>query len=275
MQELDKNNILFICIENVARSQMAEGFAKQYVSKTIGIFSAGINPSSNIHPMAVDTMRTYDIDISHQKPKSIEDIANFRFDLIITLCQQAMENCPTFAGSPTVVHWNLPDPAKVQGSDSQIKKAFADSAAKIRSLVSDLFQRGYLDAFLQQKITMDSILNSLSDGIVAHDLKRKIFYFSENAAKLTGLSPSSVIGKDCHDVFQPRLCGDNCSFCNEDFISDLQPKNYETVFYDTKGIRKELEISVLPLKGLDDNLKGVLASLQDATYRKSLDDIEL
>jgi len=271
MQESILKNLLFICTENSARSQMAEGFAKHLAPKNLGIYSAGINPSSAIHPMAVEAMKFYEIDISGQQANTIDDFRDRPFDLVIALCKNSRETCGMFPGSPTTIHWDLGDPARVQGGDTQLKEAFASTAKRIRTLVFDFFHRGYFEAFVHQKTTMDRILNSLTDGIIAHDLKRKIFYFSDNAAKLTGLSPAQVIGKDCHEVFQPRLCGDNCSFCNGDTISDFQAMNYETVFYDSKGIRKEIEMSVLPLIDFDDNMTGVIASLSDATYKKILE----
>ncbi len=250
---------------------MAEGFAREFAPHHIGVFSAGIHPGLSIHPRAVEAMKSYNIDISHQHPKKIDDLAEYRFDLIITLCKHAKENCPSFAGSPAVVHWDLNDPAAIQGTDAEIKEAFAGTANEIRSLISDLFNKGYFNALVQQKTNMDSILNSLPEGIIAHDLQRKIFYFSDKAATLTGFSPSNVIGRDCQEVFNPRLCGSNCSFCDNATIPELQPKIYETVFYDAKGLRKELEVSFLPLNDFDDNVKGVIASLKDITYKKSLE----
>lgn len=271
MQEIQKNNILFICIENSSHSQIAEAFAREFAPKNIGIFSAGINPSLRIHPKALEAMKSCGIDISHQRPKKIDDLSDYRFNLIVTLCKNAKNNCPIFTGSPAVVHWDLKDPATAQGTDEEMKEAFAGIAKEIRALVSDLFNKGYFNAFVQQKTNTDSILNSLSDGIIAHDLQRKIFYFSENAANLTGFSLSNVIGRDCHEVFNPRLCGSNCSFCDNDNFPEFQLKTYETVFYDAKGLRKELEVSIVPLKDFDEKVKGVIASLRDATYEKSLE----
>jgi PAS domain S-box-containing protein len=271
MQEIKKNIILFLCTENAARSQMAEGFAKKIAPKDIGIFSAGTHPSLNLHPNAVEVMKAHEIDIQTQYPKKIDDLGNCYFDLIITLCQEAKETCPTFAGSPTIVHWDLSDPAAIKGTEDQIKEAFSKTALKIKALIFDLFNRGYFNAFVQQKSNMDRILNSLSDGIIAHDLQRKIFYFSDTAAKLTGFSSSSVIGRDCHEVFNPRLCGPGCSFCDNDDIVEFKPKSYETIFHDTKGIRKDLEVSVLPLKDYDGKIKGVISLLRDTTYKKSLE----
>jgi PAS domain S-box-containing protein len=137
-------------------------------------------------------------------------------------------------------------------------------------MVQDLFKLGYFDAIATQQSNLDNILNSLADATIAHDLNRKIFFFSDGAAKLTGISPVNAIGKDCHDIFSPRLCGKECSFCGEG-ESDFTEKQYGTVYHDSDGIRKELDVTVIPVTNVEGKMHGVMASLSDTTVLKSLE----
>ena len=266
-----KRSILFICTENSARSQMAEGFAKQLAPDGVQIFSAGTNPAQSINEFAIEVMKEHDIDISNQTPKRISDLKDYKFDLSITLCVSAQESCPILAGLPAVVHWDLEDPAAVQGGREAKRKAFKNTASIIRNLVHDLFHRGYFEAFSSQKQNRERILNNLPEGIIAHDLDRKIFFFSEGAERLTGLSAAEVIGNDCHDVFKPNLCGENCSFCDgSDLTPGFQKKRYSTIIPEMNKIRKELDVTIVSLLDENGKAQGVVASLRDKTELKRI-----
>ncbi len=104
----------FICVGNSCRSQMAEGYAKYFVSmskKNVIIYSAGLNPSDKIHPLAIEVMKEDGIDISNQKPKSLEDIPLNELNFYITLCGEENESCPNIPGLKTI-HFGVEDPAK-------------------------------------------------------------------------------------------------------------------------------------------------------------------
>jgi len=148
---MNRKSLLFICTENSARSQMAEGFAKMMSPGDVFIYSAGTHPVPGTYELAVSTMNEHGIDISRQKPKKISELKKYRFGLVITLCASARENCPPLAGSPSIVHWNLDDPAAATGDKNKIKKAFLKCANEIKRLVSDLFNKGYFEAFTAQK----------------------------------------------------------------------------------------------------------------------------
>jgi PAS domain S-box-containing protein len=124
-------------------------------------------------------------------------------------------------------------------------------------------KHGYVNAFTEVKSNTDNILNSLSEGIFAHDLERRIFYFSTRASELTGLSAEDVMGRDCHDVFEGGLCSENCSFCGGGTINPFDRKHYPISFSDKKGRRKECDLTVVPLKDEEGKIYGVAASLRD------------
>ena len=106
------SRILFLCVANSARSQMAEGLARHALGPGVVIQSAGSSPS-RVHPLAIQAMAEIGIDISGQHSKSVDSIDPSSVDLVITLC--AEEVCPVFLGMAERRHWPLPDPAALPG----------------------------------------------------------------------------------------------------------------------------------------------------------------
>ena len=118
-------NILFLCVGNSARSQIAEGLAKEMFSEKFNIKSAGSKPSGFIHNGAIKTMNEIGIDISSQTSKSIQDIDDKfleNLDFVITLC--AEEVCPVLKNNAKRIYWPNPDPAIEAVNMNQEKKLF-------------------------------------------------------------------------------------------------------------------------------------------------------
>ncbi len=109
------SGILFLCVANSARSQMAEGIARHLAPKGVRVFSAGSAPS-RVHPLAVQALAEIGIDISGQYSKGIDAVRPEEVDAVITLC--ADEVCPVWLADAIRVHWGLPDPAEVQSDDA-------------------------------------------------------------------------------------------------------------------------------------------------------------
>lgn len=118
--------VLFLCTENSARSQMAEGLLRHLGGDRLQVFSAGTAPT-RIHPNAIRVMAEKGIDIQAQRSKSVDEFQDRQFDYVITVCDRARENCPTFPGGTTFVHWSLPDPAVVADEAAQ-RDAFERTA---------------------------------------------------------------------------------------------------------------------------------------------------
>jgi protein-tyrosine-phosphatase len=104
-------HVLFLCVANSARSQMAEGIARALAPAGVRVSSAGSEPSS-VRPEAVEVLREIGIDISHHRSKGTDQV-DASVDAVITLC--AEEVCPVWLGRARRVHWGLPDPAAVTG----------------------------------------------------------------------------------------------------------------------------------------------------------------
>jgi arsenate reductase len=115
------NGILFLCVANSARSQMAEGIARSIVPAGTKVWSAGSRPTS-VRPEAVAVLSEIGIDISHQRSRAVAEVPAAEVDTVITLC--AEEECPLFLGEAARLHWGLPDPAAVAGPDTARLDAF-------------------------------------------------------------------------------------------------------------------------------------------------------
>lgn len=101
-------SLLFLCVANSARSQMAEGLARRLFGETVRVQSAGSNPT-RVHPLAIEVMAEVGIDIAGHTSKSVDTIDPAAVDTVITLC--AEEVCPVFLGQAERLHWPIPDPA--------------------------------------------------------------------------------------------------------------------------------------------------------------------
>lgn len=104
--------ILFLCVANSARSQMAEGLARALLGDRAEVMSAGSAPRQ-VHPLAVQALAELGIDIAHHQSKNVDTVDPAAVDMVITLC--ADEVCPVFLGRAKRLHWPLPDPAAVTG----------------------------------------------------------------------------------------------------------------------------------------------------------------
>ena len=116
--------ILILCTGNSCRSQMAEGFLKDF-DENLEVFSAGTKPSHEVHPKAIQVMQELGIDISKNLPENVDIYLNQAFDYVITVCGGAKETCPTFNGKvANHLHIGFEDPADATGIEDEILKEF-------------------------------------------------------------------------------------------------------------------------------------------------------
>jgi len=119
----NKLRVLILCTGNSARSQMAEGLLRHLGGTRYEVFSAGTKPAG-VNPLAIEAMREVGIDISTQRSKSVAEFAGQEFAAVITVCDNAAEECPIFPGAPQRAHWSLTDPAAVFGTEQEKLGAF-------------------------------------------------------------------------------------------------------------------------------------------------------
>lgn len=107
----DKYRVLVLCTGNSARSQMAEGLINAQLADRFTAFSAGTHPAGYVHPQAIEALREIGIDITRQRSKSAVEFQQAPFEIVITVCADAAENCPVWLGAGQRVHIGFPDPA--------------------------------------------------------------------------------------------------------------------------------------------------------------------
>ena len=119
--------LLFLCVANSARSQMAEGLARAALGERVRVQSGGSRATS-VHPLAVEVMAEIGIDIGSQHSKSVDAIAPDSVDTVITLC--AEEVCPLFLAGARRIHWPIPDPASDDASPGSVEQRERFRAAR-------------------------------------------------------------------------------------------------------------------------------------------------
>jgi arsenate reductase len=144
----EKKRVLFICVHNSARSQMAEALLQDLAGDRFEVMSAGLEPGS-LNPLAVAALAELGIDISGNQTKSAFDLsgAGEPFDYVITVCDESQaEQCPFFPGPAKRFHWSLPDPSALTGTEAEKLQATIAIRDQIKARVEELIQ---VDQFIQ------------------------------------------------------------------------------------------------------------------------------
>lgn len=139
MEMTERKRVLILCTGNSARSQMAEGLLRAMAGDRFEVASAGVAPT-RVRPEAIAAMKEIGIDISEHRSKSIEEFNTQTFDYVITVCDNANQQCPTFPGA-FHIHWSIEDPAVVPGDDNTRLKAFSiardDLVQRLREFIKE------------------------------------------------------------------------------------------------------------------------------------------
>jgi arsenate reductase (thioredoxin) len=135
-----KPKILFLCTGNSARSQMAEGFLRQYAGDRFEVFSAGLEPSS-INPLTIQVMEEKGVNMTGHYSKGLDQfLGKVHFAYLITVCSRADEKCPIFPGMGQRLHWPFEDPAAFQGSPEEKLTKFREVRDEIDAKVKEFTQ---------------------------------------------------------------------------------------------------------------------------------------
>ncbi|MFO7917819.1 MAG: arsenate reductase ArsC [Anaerolineae bacterium] len=135
-----KKRVLFLCTGNSVRSQMAQGLVNHFLGDSWEALSAGTDPAGYVHPLAVRAMAELGIDISDQRSKSVEAFRGKDFDLVITVCDQAAQDCPLWLGTGDVIHIGFPDPAAAEGGESERMEVFRHVRDGLREKILTLLR---------------------------------------------------------------------------------------------------------------------------------------
>jgi arsenate reductase len=139
-----KESILFICVHNSARSQMAEGIFRYYYGEKCNVYSAGSDPRG-IHPVSVQVMAEIGIDISKHKSKSLEGFKGQEMDYVVTVCGDGQDICPFFAGGKKYIHHPFEDPSAFEGTKQDKIEQFKE----VRDELKRWLEQFYMDNFVK------------------------------------------------------------------------------------------------------------------------------
>ena len=130
-------NVLVLCTGNSCRSQIAEGYLRHFAGDRANIYSAGIE-THGVNPKAIAVMADDGIDISKHTSNNVNEYLDVDFDLVLTVCDNAQENCPYFPTKAKKLHHNFPDPAKATGTPDEVMAEFKRVRDMIKEYSSNL-----------------------------------------------------------------------------------------------------------------------------------------
>src|SRR5918999_1489245 len=131
---MDRRRVLFVCTHNSARSQMAEGMVRAWGKDRFEPYSAGTEPGT-VREEAVEVIREIGIDIGEHTSKSVTGFMDQPFHWVVTVCDDARENCPVFPGAEESAHWSIPDPSIVDGDREERLEAFRKARDDLRDRI--------------------------------------------------------------------------------------------------------------------------------------------
>jgi len=138
---MEKFRVLFVCVHNSGRSQMAEAFLRNFAGDSFEVESAGLEPAPEVNPLVVEAMAELGVDLSGKKPQSV--FALFRqgrlYDYVISVCEDGGERCPVFPGLTRRWRWPFPDPAAATGT----REERMEQVRAIRDMIREKVERPF------------------------------------------------------------------------------------------------------------------------------------
>jgi arsenate reductase len=140
---MGKTKVIFLCIGNSARSQMAEALLRKYANDYFEVYSAGYDPKP-VNPLTIKVMKEIGIDLASHYSKDLNQfLGKIHFGIVVTVCTKAENNCPTFPGVSTRLFWPFEDPAQIKGTEEEKLAKFREIRDQIDNKIKDwLKERG-------------------------------------------------------------------------------------------------------------------------------------
>ena len=135
-----KKRILFLCTGNAARSQMAEGLARAFHGDVVDVVSAGSRPAGWVHPLAVKALAAIGIDASDHTSKSADQFLDQSFDVVVTVCDSAAQDCPMWPGAMRIEHWPIEDPSFGPDDPATRFQRFAETRDDLERRIKELVE---------------------------------------------------------------------------------------------------------------------------------------
>ncbi len=265
---LRKHKLLFVAAGNANHSRMAAGFARAKRRDDLDILSASI-ASTDSEPLAESAARELGVDIAGESSVLLPDAAGGDCDLVISLCSRASARCGTLSGNPLHLHWEVGEEATGDDDAEMRRAAYQRVARQLQTRMDELFDHGYLVALLSAKAQADVVLDHLSDGVIVHDLNRRILGFNKAAEQITGYRRKDVLNKDCHEVMAGGLCGGKCAFCDGMPIAE-HDQSREVEIATASGDRRRIQMNVTCIRDQEGRATLVLACFRDITREQQL-----
>jgi len=136
-KDKEKVKVLFLCTGNACRSQIAQGWAKHLKSDVMQSFSAGVAPGM-VNTHAIEVMAEAGVDISNHHSKHVDELKDIDFDYVVTVCDNAREQCPVFAGDATRIHRSFFDPSFMPGTLDEIMAAFRKLRDDMKAFIESM-----------------------------------------------------------------------------------------------------------------------------------------
>lgn len=135
-----KKRVLFLCTGNAARSQMAEGLARAFHGDVLDVVSAGSRPAGWVHPLAVKALAQIGIDASEHTSKSADPFIDQPFDVVVTVCDSAAQDCPVWPGAKRIEHWPIEDPSFGPDDPATRFDRFVETRNELQRRIDELVQ---------------------------------------------------------------------------------------------------------------------------------------
>ncbi len=260
--------ILFVGGHDATCSAMAAAFAAAHGRKDVRVHYSGVH-SGRVDPLAWRVLSEFQVSPKVQEGLVLSNLGKLIPDVAVSLAAESELACAVLVGNPQQLHWRLDEPAGPAGAQERQLKLLRESCGTIKRLVDDLFERGYLDAFLQTRRVSNLVLDHMSEGVIAHDLNRRIFYFNAAAEAITGYKREDILNRDCHEVIPGGLCGGKCSFCDGG-VPPAAPAVKDVEITTAGGESRRISMNVNFMSDQKGQPVGVLACFRDMTRETQL-----
>jgi len=256
--------LLFLGLNDASRCRMAAAFARHRAVSDVTISCATVEPAT-FDPLADEVMAEVGLPLAGGTCASLTELLSREFDLVVA-AGDALDPLPLLPGHPAFIQWRLPDPAGFSADAVARRREYASLRDAIRRQVADFFEQGYLAAIDDLRAYSTRILDSISDGLLVHDLKRRIVFFNRAAEEITGRRRRDVVGRDCHEVFGCGFCGGKCVLAGEIGEEPGFDERRERIEITTAGGEpRTLEARMRPLRDAGGRWTGLVALFHDVT----------
>lgn len=262
-----KSRLLFVSGGDAGRSCMAAAFSRASNRPELEIAFAGLD-NAEVDSGVAAFLREEGLPEAGPGMR-LQEATRRESDLVISLCERAAEQCRNLPGNPIHLHWDVEILPPASMAVAERKAAIGRIAGSIRGLVGELFTHGYLAALCQARVQAELVLDHLSDGVIVHDLNRRILGFNKAAERITGYRRADVINQDCHEVMAGGLCGGKCAFC-DGMPPPERDVRREVEIATASGERRRIEMTVTAVKDQDGRQTAVLACFRDVTREQQL-----